>query len=396
MKRVIVVIFFMTLIPLYANWGDYGLTPVSISPSGLEGSMKYELKDSGGRTFYVNAPGEPDRETMKKILRHRETFLSWSNIRINKLSFYMYGEGIQAVVVPASVRHNGTELKPYLPSGFTFIGKNDRSDYQYRIIVGNTSLKLEGTYRGEEPMIEEMHAYIRGIREGTIIVEDEKVVSGSVVSFLREKEQGERQVHPVGDLPRIDSGAETAGGDTGGGKLKWFVSAQGTYLYPVRIFGDIFVSGYGFNASVGLCDVGFSFLNKILFNIELEFTAGYWSLKERRQREEYESYAVNNAYIVPLGLMARYRVGITDKFSVVPALGFGYYYNKLEYDKLLPDGTYRSVSVREWNPALTAGLRCDYRFDKVCIFGGVEYLLMFERRLNITALLFSAGSGYMF
>jgi len=393
-KKLIVAMFFLTLVPLYGEWGNYGLTLFATSSSSLEGAMKYELKDSVDRTFYVNAPGEPDNASMKKILRYRESFLAWRHVRITELSFYMYEDGIQAVVVPSSVRHNGNELKPYVPSGFTFVGKREGMDYHYRIIVGNTSLKLEGSYRGERPMLDELHAYIRGIREGTIIVADEKVVSGSVVAFSQEKEQGERQVHPVGDLPR--HGTEAGRDGSGNRILTWFVSVQGSYLYPVRMFGDLFVSGYGFTVSAGLCDVGFSFHNRTLFNLELEITTGYWGLNERRQREEYDSYIVSNAYIIPLGLMARYRIGLTENLFMVPSFGFGYCYSRLDYDKLLPDGTYESVAVREWNPSLTAGLRCDYRFDKVCVFAGVEYLIMFERQLNITTLLFSAGSGYMF
>ena len=199
-----IAIMFLMLLPLYADWSDHNLTLLSTGSSSVEGASKFELKDGDGRIFFINSVGEPERPVMKRILKHKDEFFSWKNITIKELSFYMYEKGVQATIVPSSVAYKDTDLKPYLPSGFTFIEEKDGLDYRYRIIVGNTSLKLDGSYKGEEPLLDEMNAYIKGIREGKIVVEDEKVVSGSVVSFTGEKDKGGKQVHPIGDLTDLD------------------------------------------------------------------------------------------------------------------------------------------------------------------------------------------------
>ncbi len=389
MKRLLTIVFILLALPAYAEWSDYGLTLVASGTSSQEGAVKFELKDAAGRVFYLNSPKEPDAAVIGRIVKYKDGFFGWKHSGIKELSFYMYQDGLQAVIVPSSVTYMGTDLKPYLPSDFTFIEGKKGMDYRYRIIVGSTSLKLYGAYTGEEPMLDEMLAYINGIKGGKIVVEDEKVVSGSVVSFSSEKNQGDKQVHPVGDLAELNS----AGGRYG--KLKLYASAQGSYLYPVSFLGDVFLGGYGATASVGLRDMGFSLLDRPLFRFDLEFTTGFWKLDQKDQRDDNARTTVNNAFVVPLELTARYRVGITQDFSVSPSIGFGYFYNRLQYD-MRTMGTVESVTAREWNPAMMPGLRCDYRFDTFCIFAGAEYLVMFERRLDLAALVFSMGCGYFF
>jgi hypothetical protein len=391
-KRLLFIIVILAASPLYADWAEHGLSLVSTGPSSLEGAVRYELRDERGRVFHVNSPKEPDGPVIKNILKHRDTFFSWEHVHIRELSFYMYEKGLQVVVVPSSLKYRDTDLKQYLPAGFTLVEEKGALGYRYRVIVGNTSLKLDGAYRGEEPMLDEMLAYIRGIREGSIVVEDEKVVAGSVVSFSSEKDKGKKHVHPVGDLPFYDAAA-TRSYDPG--KIRWYVSAQPSYLYPASFLGDIFVGGFGATASLGMRDLGISLLDAILFRFDLELMTGFWHLNEKKQKDSIVACSVKNAYVIPLGLVGRYRLAVTRNLAVLPSLGFGYYYNRLEYERLVA-GVTETVTAREWNPSLMPGLRLDYRVEKYFFFAGAEYLVMFERRLDLAALVFSAGGGYMF
>ena len=142
-------------------------------------------------------------------------------------------------------------------------------------------------------------------------------------------------------------------------------------------------------------DMGISLLDAILFRFDLELMTGFWHLNEKKQKEAIVPCSVKNAYVIPLGLVGRYRLAFTRKFAVLPSLGFGYYYNRLQYERRVA-GVSRMVTAREWNPSLMPGLRLDYRVEKYLFFAGAEYPVMFERRLDLAALVFSAGGGYMF
>lgn len=379
------------ILPLHAEWSEYGLTLVSTGTSTLENASKFELKDREGRSFFINANKEPDKVTMKRILKYKENFYTWNNASVKDLSFYIYDNGIHVVFVPLSVVFKGANLTSNLPSGFSFIEEKEGLNYHYRIIVGNTSLKLDGSYSGEYPMLDEMHAYVEGIRKGKIIVEDERVVSGSVVSFADEKRDGYKYVHPVGDLEVRKEGPERLIG-----KIKVYASAQGSYLLPVKTFGDLFIGGYGGTLSVGLCDLGFTLRGRTLFKFDLEITGGYWHLNEQKDSGKYASTSIKNAYVVPLGITGRYRMGIYKDFSIAPSLTFGYFFNRLEYERFNSAGYIESVSVNEWTPSLMPGLRFEYHFDDICVFAGAYFLNMFERRLDITSLHFDAGCAYRF
>jgi hypothetical protein len=379
--------------PLFAGWNEYGLTLINTAPSNVEGTLKYEFKDKEGRIIYLNMSSEPDVSTMKKIIRYKNDIYAWKYITVKNLSCYLYDKGIQAVIVPDSVRYKESDLKKHLPSGFSLIEDKDCMSYRYRIIVGNTSLKLDSSYTGEEPMLDELYAYIIGIRDKKIIVEDERVISGSVVSFSRDKEQGDKSVLPVGSLHEYGKNMGTTAGAT---TLKKYASVRGSYLYPIGVMGDIFVGGYGFTVSGGLRDFGFSLNNRTFLRFDFEIMTGFWRLNKKEQSGEGSNRSVNNAYIIPFAVTGRYPFGITERLSIAPSAGFGYFYNKLSYNRTSPDGITENISVREWNPTVMFGLRFNYRFEKAFLFSGTDFMTMFERRLNVAALIFNMGIGYSF
>jgi hypothetical protein len=411
MKKLLPIAVILLMLPLYADWGDHGLTLLSTAPSSMEEATKFELKDRQDRTFYVHARTEPDGATMKRILRYKDDLFTWRNVSFREVSFFMYEKGIQAVCVPYSAMYKDTNLMPYLPAGFTFSEEKEGMKFRFRIIVGSTSLKLDGPYSKEDPLLEEVYLYIKGIREGTIVVEDERVVSGSIVSFSQEMDKGSKHVYPVGNIPSIDQTEQEVQAEQvereerqervaqerrEAGFPGFFASLRGTYLLPMNLMSDIFIGGYGFLASGGVRDLAISYDNQTLFHLELELSAGYWHLTQRDQADMSNSYSMNKAYVVPIHLTARSRFGIYKDFSLSPAVTFGYNYNSLDYTKLTMAGLPYSMSVRQWNPSLMLGFRGEYRFEKFFIFAGADFMAMFERRMTITSLIFSAGGGYIF
>lgn len=351
------------------------------------------LKDDADRLFSINAGKEPEAVVMKRILSYKDDIFAWKDFRISELSFFMYENGLQAVVTPSTIVYKGIDYRQYLPSDLMFIENDGHLDYRYRIVVSSRSLKIDGTYTGEEPLLEELAAFVNGIHSGRIIVEDERVISGSVISIEGEKRSGRTSIYPVSRMPSI---TEKSAGVTDNDKRKWFLSAQVSYLTPTGILGDLFLGGFGGVASVGLCDMRFSLKDKPLFTFDVEVNAGFWNLIERKNRDNYKSYKMKSAYIIPIGLTVRHPFGITEHLHFTPSMGFGLFYNSLSYVRTTDAGAEESESAREINPVLMPGIRFDLNYNKLFFFIGSDVMLMFERRINISSLLINAGTGYIF
>lgn len=357
MKRLIAILFLFPMLPLFADWGAYNLTPVSSSPSSIEGAVKYELRDEKGRVFFIHSPSEPDKSVMTRILRHRDEFYSWKHAAIKELSFYTYGRGIQAVVVPASLTYKNADLKSCLPSGFTFVERGDGIDYRYRIIVNNTSLKLDGAYSGEEPMLNELYAYVHGIRQGTIIVEDEKVVSGSVVAFSDEKEKGNRQVHPVGDLANLDKREQPAPPPPARPEaLVTLLAAHAGVFFPLGHFGEMAGPGFGGGVSYGKGGLLFKGVEAGL-EASCYYLSGKDSMDENNQKSDH-------AFFVPFTMYGGYRFNLPWRFSLYPHLSAGLAYYTMSYTAR--DKTTFAVTEKtaeDTDPVVSAGMSVAYKLS---------------------------------
>ncbi len=351
-------LFIFLLMPLYADWNDHGVTLVSTSPSTLEGSVKYVLRDSKGRVFQINAQKEPDKPVMKRILKHEDDFFSWRYAQVKELSFFMYENGIHAVLSPSSIKYRETDLRQYLPSSFTFIEKNERMEYRYRILVGNTSLKLDGTYTGEEPMLEQMYAYIMGIRSGKIIVEDEKVISGSVVAFSREKEKGDRHVHPIGDIAGLDKKEEPAARAVSrADEAATQLAASAGVIFPLGHLGEM--AGPGFGASVSYGKAGLLFKG-VEAGIEAAcyYMTGKDSMSENNQKSDY-------AFLAPFTLYGGYRFTLPWNLSLYPYISAGMAYFNMRYTAR--DKTTFAVNAKtaeDTDPVAGAGISIAYKLGE--------------------------------
>ncbi len=368
-KRFIPILLLGLLAPLYAEWGDHSLTLVSTGPSSLEGALKHELKDGDGRIFYLNAAREPDRPTMKRILAQKNELYRWKNIGIKELSFYLYEKGIHAVVEPSTVKYGQTNLKPYLPSVFTFVEQGDKMAYRYRIIVGSTSLKLDGVYDGEERMLEQMHAYIMGIKEGKLIVEDEKVVSGSVVAFSREKEKGDRQVHPVGDLADLEKKDESSSHRTpAAAPAPTLLAASAGVIYPLGHLGEM--TGFGFGGSLSYRKSGMFFKG---FEAGLE--TGFYYLTGKDSMDQ-DNQKTDFAIFLPTQALCGYNFNIMKNLSMGPYASAGLAYFRMNYtSRNRSTLAVTEKSAEDTDPVVNGGISMDYKINESfvvnlrCAFG---------------------------
>ncbi len=373
----IVSVMSMLLIPsllLGADWEEYGMRSIRTGPSIVEGAVRHVLRDGKGKTFEVNYPSYPDEAVRGRAIALKDLFYGWKHISLNRMEFYFARDGVYANLQTRRIAWKGENLRPYLPAGLAFQDAPDGLHYRFRIVVKDTSYKLEGKYAGEKILLDEIISFIKTVEEGKLAESDlEKYrIDEHTYSSIKEKEREKIK-------PRIS------------------LYANGNYLLPTGDFARVFSDGYGGMVGVTLHNTGISLNDKILFHLDFSLSIGYWRLNKKKSPDSEVTCDVHSSYIIPICLTARYPVKIWRGLFIAPSFGVGYNYHNLCYCRTTA-GTEESCTVKEWTPSLAAGLQIGYPVykDKIILLISSEFIPMFERERNNTAFLFHAGAGYLF
>ena len=164
--------------------------------------------------------------------------------------------------------------------------------------------------------------------------------------------------------------------------LKFYTGVSAAYLVPFGDFGVIADYGYG-----GLID----------FNIGIRsFSAGFETgfLSFTGAHDDIKKMA-----IVPLLVIADYRLPLFYSLSLRPVIKAGAGYNMTEYirhDKTDPSET-ENYTKNAFDPIVSAGLYLDFGItDNFNITGGVEYASIFQDSGRMSFLSLSLGAVLIF
>ena len=249
-----------------------------------------------------------------------------------------------------------------------------RSYYRFRIVIKDTSYKLEGKYAGEEIMLDEIVSFLRTVKDEKLAEPDldKYRIDEHTYSTIKEKEK--KKIKP-----------------------KVSINAYGNYLMPRGDFSKAYDIGYGGMAGVTLHGTGISLNDRTLFYLDFSLSIGYWRFKGKKDHDPDVTGEVNSTYIIPLILSLRYPVKIWRLLFLAPSFGVGYNYNHLSYERMIA-GVHEEKTVKAWTPSVSAGLHIGYPLfnERVIITGSCEYMALFERERSNTTLFFYAGAGYIF
>ena len=340
-------------------------------PSAYEGSKMYILQDGKGRKFEVNYAYYPDAKLRDRSIALKDLYYEWKRIGTKRLEFYFADDGVYSNLQLRKISYRNKDLRPYLPAGLAFHDRPDGLQCQFRVLVDDQSYMLAGKYTNEEDLLRSIYCFIDNIREGKVGLPD----------------QGKYQMEVQNELYKERMKISP----------RFSLSIYGNYLQTRAKIAEAFDGGYGSMAALTLHNVGISLNKKTLFYMDFSLSSGYWKLTRKENPEPEVNCDVQKAYIVPVYLTAVYPIGIYGNLYTAPSFGVGYNYHSMDYDKKTVSGI-EHVKVRRWAPSISLGAMLGYRaFDDRLLFSaGAYYTAMFEREMNVIAIVYYAGAGYIF
>jgi hypothetical protein len=127
-----------------------------ISQSENESQTIVVLKDRQSRTFKVIYPDEAMLAKLSnKILKYKNDFYNWKNIRFNDITFMVFADFLNIIVVPQEVNYNKQNLAVAIPAGITmaYDPEKDALRYDFRIMKDEQFIRIVGNYLREEELV---------------------------------------------------------------------------------------------------------------------------------------------------------------------------------------------------------------------------------------------------
>jgi hypothetical protein len=183
MKRLSVVLGLVFLMLLgvrtatYAyNWKLLGLELTSQTENGSQ--LTVVLKDKQEHVFKVIYQDETMLDRLSaKLLKYKNEFFSWRNVHFNDLTFLVFANFLDVVILPQELMHNNINLAAAIPAGITMTYDPDKDNmrYDFRIMKGDQFIRIPGSYSGEKELTDKIgtaydnpNAYMQPLNPETI------------------------------------------------------------------------------------------------------------------------------------------------------------------------------------------------------------------------------------
>ena len=170
MKRIQITLLLL-LIPLAlgaVNWEIRGVTVTRRSVDSTTGIIRLHLKDPKGRPFEISLPGTINEKQSNEILRLNDVFYSWEKIHVKKIEYYLSDTIIHIIVHPEKIMVDGKDIKEKFPAGIALFKSPERFTYHFRILDGDKSIPVEGSYTDEDSLLGYTNTMVQGVRNGNI------------------------------------------------------------------------------------------------------------------------------------------------------------------------------------------------------------------------------------
>ena len=103
------------------------------------------LQDKNNNIFEVNYPLQIDEFAVKNILKLKNDFFNWSDLKINKIKFMSSDKFLEISIIPAQFICKGTNIIQNIPDGFYFF-YTDALQYNFRITKNNVFIRMAGFF----------------------------------------------------------------------------------------------------------------------------------------------------------------------------------------------------------------------------------------------------------
>lgn len=166
MKRIIlaIIIVFLILTGVHSHAFDWKKFDGEIINTAQDGQKTVvTLKDRKNKVFKIIYQDEGMLEKVTpKINKYKKEFYDWREITFTDISFMVFDNYLEVIVIPREIPHGQTDLAKAVPAGITMLSPPDQEKmhYDFRIIKDDYFLRIEGDYINEEELITKLrYAY---------------------------------------------------------------------------------------------------------------------------------------------------------------------------------------------------------------------------------------------
>ncbi|HNX57679.1 MAG TPA: hypothetical protein PKK43_01165 [Spirochaetota bacterium] len=159
MKRIIILIC-MICISLPAFSADWTAKGIMHDPETDQDSWK-GFRDADNHFFLVEDGLNVTDEEAASIIKMKDIFFSWQNVKFRDIKFSIEGSVINAVVIPSDLKNDSLDLVPYLPAGMLFYTQNESMQYNFRIKKDTYFLKITGAFISDKVLFDKITEAVR-------------------------------------------------------------------------------------------------------------------------------------------------------------------------------------------------------------------------------------------
>jgi hypothetical protein len=161
MKRLIsiLIIFSFMLIGIttttYAfDWKSLNVELISQTENDSQTILT--LKDKQERTFKVIYQDETMLAKLATtIIKYKNEFYTWRSIRFKDISFMVFANFLNVVIIPQQLPHNNLNLAMAIPGGIVMVydPEKDTVHYDFRIMKEDQFVRIDGDYLKEDQLV---------------------------------------------------------------------------------------------------------------------------------------------------------------------------------------------------------------------------------------------------
>lgn len=218
-KHLIIVAFLLLFacMPSYAlDWKKFDAEVTTISKDGPQTTIT--LKDRKAKVFKVVYQDEAMLEKVApKINRFKNEFYGWREIGFTDISFMVFDNYLEVIVIPIEIIHQQNDLAKSVPAGITMMSPPDQEKmyYDFRIIKDNYFLRINGAYLNEEELVNKLRnayeyplAYLQqgeltGAKASGVVSGTNDTTRQALLYFLNEDWNGRPKSVPLETIAKV-------------------------------------------------------------------------------------------------------------------------------------------------------------------------------------------------
>ncbi len=151
MKKILlfsaIYIIFSTTGGFAFDWTSKQYTVEKTDKSDIETILS--MKDASGNPFTITSQKDISNDKAEIIIKLNQQLRNWKDMQIERLSFTVDNNEIQAFVLPSKYEYKGVNIVPHIPAGMFFM-YGDLYKFNFRLVKDKYFIKIEGVFINED------------------------------------------------------------------------------------------------------------------------------------------------------------------------------------------------------------------------------------------------------